>query len=382
MQDWLRDKKKGPWILILDNVDDASFLKLADSDFDTTVAPATKNAHPKQLISYIPYCKHGSVLVTSRSRSAALELVDRANIISIKPMEERDALQLFRNKLGESDKASYIVELAAALDYMPLAMVQASAYILQRRPRYSLQKYIEEFCKSDRRKATLLGLKDGKPRQDAEAKILGLTGEEFRRDAESKNSILFTWQISFDYIRKTRSSAADLLSLMSFCDQQGIPEFLLHGQDDSTCGDSEQNQREENSIKSIEDKSKHEDKYEENEEEEAEEEDKGTVDSDSDSTEQQSNYTDNDSFENDVIILRNFSFITANEDGTTFEMHRLVQLATLEWLRAHDLYEHWQHQLLLRLCTELPEGGIPELEQVPSALSARTMGVCPTASHA
>lgn len=36
------------------------------------------------------------------------------------------------------------------------------------------------------------------------------------RDWEAKNSILLTWQISFDHIRRIRQSAVDLLSLMSF----------------------------------------------------------------------------------------------------------------------------------------------------------------------
>jgi hypothetical protein len=35
-----------------------------------------------------------------------------------------------------------------------------------------------------------------------------------------------------------------------------------------------------------------------------------------------------DEFEEDIAALRNFSFISINPDGTAFEMHRLVQLAT------------------------------------------------------
>jgi hypothetical protein len=36
-----------------------------------------------------------------------------------------------------------------------------------------------------------------------------------------------TWQISFECIREERRSAAELLSLMSFFNPQGIPESLL-----------------------------------------------------------------------------------------------------------------------------------------------------------
>jgi hypothetical protein len=35
-----------------------------------------------------------------------------------------------------------------------------------------------------------------------------------------------------------------------------------------------------------------------------------------------------DVFEDDILTLRNYSFILANADNTTFEMHGLVQLAT------------------------------------------------------
>jgi hypothetical protein len=46
----------------------------------------------------------------------------------------------------------------------------------------------------------------------------------FDRDWEAKNSILATWQISFDYIRDKKPSAAEPLPLMSFFDRQGIPD--------------------------------------------------------------------------------------------------------------------------------------------------------------
>ena len=36
-----------------------------------------------------------------------------------------------------------------------------------------------------------------------------------------------TWQISFEHIRQERPSAAQLLSLMSLFDRQGIPYHLL-----------------------------------------------------------------------------------------------------------------------------------------------------------
>ncbi|KAK2589403.1 hypothetical protein QQS21_012920 [Conoideocrella luteorostrata] len=333
VHDWLRDARQGPWVIILDNVDDASFLNspVPGSEAEAMMA---ETLNSKQLIACIPQCQHGSVLITSRSRGAALELVEYADIITIEPMDEKDALQLFRNKLGQSDDENCVAELARALEHMPLAIVQAAAYILQRKPRCSVQKYLDEFRNSDKRKTGLLGLEGGK----------------LRRDAEAKNSILITWQMSFNYIRETRSSAADLLSLMSFCDRQGIPEILLRNRNNRAHGHNEQSLRAGTYDAGEEDEHNNVTKSGERTNSE------GENDSDSDSIELGFDHSDNDRFENDILILRDFSFIIVNDDGTTFKMHRLVQLATLEWLRAYEVYEQWRHRFLVRLCAELPGG--------------------------
>jgi hypothetical protein len=52
----------------------------------------------------------------------------------------------------------------------------------------------------------------------------------------------------------------------------------------------------------------------------------------------QSNMSDK-GFKQDIITLRNYSFISDNSHGTAFEMHALVQLATREWLKAHQQQE-------------------------------------------
>jgi tetratricopeptide (TPR) repeat protein len=61
-------------------------------------------------------------------------------------------------------------------------------------------------------------------------------------------------------------------------------------------------------------------------------------------------------FVDDILTLRDYSFIVPNEDRMSFEMHRLVQLAMLEWLEANGQQEHWRYQLLQRFCAELPNG--------------------------
>ncbi|KAF7942882.1 uncharacterized protein EAE97_006336 [Botrytis byssoidea] len=272
----------GKWILMLDNVDDASFLVQAQS----VGRDGQRNDHidnSRPLITYLPQCQNGSVLFTTRSKSAALKLVEQRDIIAVEPMGMADALALFEKKLGQCDDGNNTAELVEALEFMPLAIVQAASYILQRIPRYSLHDYLEDFRKNDRKRTNLLHH----------------NGEQFRRDWEANNSILVTWQISFNYIRQTRSSAADLLFLEQNQESDG-------DNDDSSVSTAESDDDKDNSLGS----------------------------------------SINDGFEDDILVLRDYSFINVNADRTTFEMHRLVQLATRKWLEDQKQQEKRKRQFI------------------------------------
>jgi tetratricopeptide (TPR) repeat protein len=171
----------------------------------------------KRLSAYLPSSPHGSVLVTSRTKLAASQIVDDTNVIQIEPMHQADAHALLQKKLGDelirTSNVADVAELATALDNMPLALVQAAVYIRRQAPRCSVQQYLIEYAKSDSRKTSLLNQAAG----------------HLRRDETASNAVLLTWQISFEHIRSIRRSASDLLSLMSFFDRQGIQECLLRG---------------------------------------------------------------------------------------------------------------------------------------------------------
>ncbi|KAI4219106.1 MAG: hypothetical protein L6R36_008560 [Xanthoria steineri] len=73
----------------------------------------------------LPESSNGSVLITSRSREAAFELVgEDKNILKVEPMSEGYALALFRKKLEGEDHEDEVLELLRNLDYMPLAISQ------------------------------------------------------------------------------------------------------------------------------------------------------------------------------------------------------------------------------------------------------------------
>ncbi|KAI8930569.1 hypothetical protein NX059_012179 [Plenodomus lindquistii] len=272
VHDWLRDAKNGRWLLVLDNADDAAVLFLTDG-----------GALQQHLSRYIPSSGYGSVLVTSRTKRAATQVVEDSDIIPIEPMHDAAAHALLRKKLREVDvEDDSIAKLATTLDHMPLALVQAAAYIRERAPRCSVRQYLEEYRQSDSRKTSLLNREAG----------------HLRRDKSASNSVLITWQISFDHIQSTRQSAAGLLSLMSFFDRQGIQEGLLRGQSS----------------------------------------------------------TADEGFEDDVLVLRDYSFVTVTRDASTFEMHSLVQLATRTWLEGEGQLDRWREQFISNLCAELPTG--------------------------
>jgi tetratricopeptide (TPR) repeat protein len=308
VHDWLHDSNNGKWVLILDNVDDARFL--LDTHLDIQGQSGDPNRRASQpLRESLPKSQNGSILITSRSREAALKLVEHSDIIAVEPMDEAHALALFEKKLGKHGESQDVAELAAALEFMPLAIVQAATYISQRAPRRSVRQYLEEFRKSDRKKASLLNHEGG----------------QLRRDWQAKNSIIITWQISFDYILQTRPSAADLLSLMSFFDRQGIPEALLRNRT------KEGNARQDQTGCS-----------------------RDNDEDDDEDSESQSSVSDE--FEDDVLALRNYSFISVSADTTTFEMHRLVQLSMRKWLEANKQLNKWTKESIRVLIAVFPSG--------------------------
>lgn len=119
-----------------------------------------------------------------------------------------------------------------------------------------------------------------------------------------------------------RPSAADLLSLMSFFDRQGVSENLLRVQGETQNDDST------SEITS---------KYDDN----------------TNSTSELD--TDHD-FENDITTLRDFSFISHNKDDIVFTMHWLVQLTVRVWLKADEQLERWKEQFITILYESFPTG--------------------------
>jgi hypothetical protein len=179
-------------------------------------------------------------------------------------------------------------------------------------------QYIDKLGKNEKSRLSLLNRDEG----------------DLRRDREARNSIVLTWEISFEHIRQVRRSAADLLSLMSFFDRQAISETLLkHRTSDRT--------------QII--RSKATGQYGRTPQSDI---DSGVSDEDSEDT----SGAEDDEFEEDIAMLRDYSFIFITADITTSEMHRLVQLATQRWLKIDNSFERWGLQFMSNLDKAFPPG--------------------------
>jgi tetratricopeptide (TPR) repeat protein len=313
---WLRDESKGTWVLVLDNLDNDDVLSIPQAATLGAQFGDRDDQLRRSLSAYLPQSQNGAILITTRTRSMVTTLVEPRDVIIVDPMTDIDAITLLKKKLDTPVDDGDLRELAYILEYMPLAIVQAAVYIRQRGARYSVQQYIKAFQQNEKKKTSLLNYEAG----------------HLQRDPKAKNSIIITWQISFDDIREKWPLSADLLSLMCYFDRQGIPQEVLRVQpqqeeiqnllrlDDDDVGDNENNEGQDI-------------------------EDDGTSETSNDGR-----------FEEAVDQLLSYSFISLEKDKTFFEMHGLVQLATRKWLAMHKENEKWKAQFSRNLNAVLPNG--------------------------
>ncbi|OAP63772.1 hypothetical protein AYL99_02999 [Fonsecaea erecta] len=303
---WLHLHFKGGWMLIMDDLDDA-------------VRPGVRgdgqicSENPQPLITYTSYSQNGSVLITTRGRNAALRFVQAHDIIQTRSMTQHSALALLQKKLNSTwrshdDHAA--AELIAALEYMPLAIVQAATHISERFPVYAIEQYLEQVVRYGRGKTILLkDVGDGQHHQ--------------ARTAE--NSISVTWQISLEYIRRVQPSAADLLSLMSCFDRHGIPMALLRCR--RVLKSRDQNEERPHKNADLDNRCGLEDAPQLNKD---------------------------NLLEDDIEMLQRLSFISTGQDGVTVDVHALVQLATRKWLEANGKAETWMREAINTLSAAFP----------------------------
>ncbi|KAI9692088.1 MAG: hypothetical protein M1820_009523 [Bogoriella megaspora] len=301
---WLHNNRDGKWLLVLDDVDDVDFLFTKQRHIRDA-----KSANYPPLGAFVSDSKNGSILITSRNLIGAqklLELNSLRHVIMLPLMDQTGALALLKNILAEKYNDRDLVELAAILGFLPLAMAQVAAYLNERWPGIPIRQCIEDLRVSDSAKMNLL---------------LGKMND-MRQDQEANHPILSTFFTSFNYLREERASAADLLSIVSFFQPDEIPQVLI--QTWINMRDYKQDQ-----------------------------EGKPLNDVDY-STDSKARPMPSDNFEEDILTLQEHAVLFTNTDRGTFFVHRLVQLAVRKWLETNGQQEIWKQRSVKVLCAAFP----------------------------
>lgn len=190
----LSQESAGRWLLIFDNAD----------DMDMWIQNARYGSQSPGLIDYLPRSSQGRVVFTTRSRKVAVRLAQQ-NVIKVLEMDEEVAMQVLSKSLidqGLLQNHEDIIKLLQKLTFLPLAIVQAAAYINENGT--TLANYL-----------LLL--------EDQEQNVIELPSEEFEdegRYRDTKNPVATTWLVSFEQIRRRDPLAADFLPFTSCIDHE------------------------------------------------------------------------------------------------------------------------------------------------------------------
>ncbi|EJT68935.1 hypothetical protein GGTG_13524 [Gaeumannomyces tritici R3-111a-1] len=174
---WLSNERNGQWTIILDSTDDGD------------VFYATNDGREgKPLASYLPQSRNGSIVVTTRNKGLAYRLTgNHNNIIEIGPLVLADALLLLERKLGPLPDTDTAKALVQALDFVPLAVSQAAAYIRARSPLSSIVLYLAEFHKGERKPDLLALMSFFDPQGIALSLLKPVNTESVQRDSGSES---------------------------------------------------------------------------------------------------------------------------------------------------------------------------------------------------
>ncbi|KAE8418203.1 hypothetical protein BDV36DRAFT_295425 [Aspergillus pseudocaelatus] len=197
VKDYLSHKSALKWLLIFDNADDMDMWTKSSNR-----APALKDLMPRT--------EQGRIIFTTRNRQLAVKLAPTE--ISISKVDEETGIKMLQMALpGEdlSDDRGIAVALLSQLTFLPLAIMQAAAFIKENS--ISLGDYL-----------TLL--------QEQEPEVVELLSEDFETEGRYQdvpNPVATTWLVSFQQIQQIDQLAAEYLSFMACVNPRNIPQSLL-----------------------------------------------------------------------------------------------------------------------------------------------------------
>jgi tetratricopeptide (TPR) repeat protein len=190
---WLSEGRAGKWLLVLDNVDDLDVAK--------------------GISRYLPKSEQGLTVYTTRTQEVAVFLTPGEDVIELEQMRQPDAEDLLKKSLIRKklvDASTAATELLHELVYLPLAIVQAAAYLNINKD-MSITDYLQQL-------------------RTTEQEMVILMSREFQDDTRyegSVNAVATTWVVSFQQIREHNVAAANLLEFISCVEWKAIPRSLL-----------------------------------------------------------------------------------------------------------------------------------------------------------
>lgn len=221
VRSWLSDESNGHWLMIIDSADDIQTFN-SSSDEQPGGLQSTNSVPSSGLSRYVPTCLHGKVLITTNNKSTAELLADPGQVLEVHPMDKHYACALLRKYLTEGDGTNTdiknhheawrhedLVTLAIQLDYLPLALVQAAAYISMNS--LSVTGYLKLITNDQ---SILPGV--------IETDVHALDESD-----DLSQAFMSTWRVAFNQIEQQSTLAADLLSIMAFYEVEHIPKDLF-----------------------------------------------------------------------------------------------------------------------------------------------------------
>lgn len=267
----------GDWLMIVDSADDP----------DVLLGVPCGDATTGRFSDYLPHSDRGAILFTTRDKKTAHKLTP-SHVIELIEMKRDEAKQLMVRRV--SNKAliaddNAVDDLLKLLTYLPLAIVQAVAFINSND--MSVPDYNLLFKK-----------------ESAQAELLRKHFEDPTRYQKQESIIAKTWHISFDQIQKQDWLAAKYLSFLACVDHVNIPRSLLPAE--------------------------------------------GSVVEQAEA----------------IGTLKGYAFITERQHGPQqqsqgekfFDMHRLVQMASICWMEEHGELKGWVARAASRLEELVPFG--------------------------
>ena len=193
------EKDPTSWFLVLDNADNHDLFIKTTGGRDS-------------ISSYLP--KIGRVLITTRNKLFQGTITAAKDGLQVKPMEAREARELFQKSitddLAHHSSTGTVDELLSLLGNLPLAVAQAAANIADQ------QRPVHEYIKAYREKKNRMPL--------MEQPTLDLQTEDSRT---SRQSILVTYEMSFEYLEQKYQASARCLNYFGFFHWQRIPEACI-----------------------------------------------------------------------------------------------------------------------------------------------------------